>query len=254
VAGKGAAMRLFLLAIIAVLPGPLKRMMLRTCFGFRIGKRVRIGLAILDCRELTIDDDVRIGHGVIFRRTSRVSIGRYARIGPLNVFRGGETIDLGAYAEFLRLNVVNAIPDHDCIGSPTSAFTLGHGAVVTSSHWIDFTDRVTIGRRVILAGRNSSFWTHNRRRSAPIQIGDFCYIGSEVRFAPGAVIPDCSIVGLGSVVLNAFASPFTLIAGSPAKVVRPLTADDGDTLFGKTRVDLPDEPVPTMPDEKARLA
>ena len=237
----------------AILPGPLKRAVFRSIFGFRIGRRVKIGLALLDCATLSIGDDARVGHGVAFVRTGAVAVGDHVRIGPLNIFRGGESITMAEYSEFLRLNVVNAIPDNDCYGTPTPAFSLGAGAVVTSSHWIDFTDRVSIGRRSIIGGRSSSIWTHNRRRSAPVSIGDYCYVGSEVRLGPGTAVPDCSIVGLGSVVLSSFNEPFTLIAGSPARVIRPLKETDAETIFGKTRPDLPDEPVPTIPREQERV-
>jgi acetyltransferase-like isoleucine patch superfamily enzyme len=222
-------------------------------FGFRIGRRVRIGVALLDCSDLSIDDDARIGHGVVFLRTGAVHVGEHASIGPLNVFRGGTRVELGSYSSLLRLNVVNAIPDHDCVGHPESTFSLGYGAIITASHWIDCTDRVSLGRRSILGGRHSSIWTHNRRRSAPVSIGDYCYVGSEVRVAPGVRIADCTIVGLGSVVSNSLERTFTLAAGSPARVVRALTESDADTLFGKTRPDLPDEPVPSIPTERERV-
>jgi len=244
--------RMTVLAVTALLPGPIKRTLLRSLFGYRIGRRVRPGVAYLDCAALTIDDDARIAHGVAFHRAGDVQIGRHVSIGPLNLFRAGTRIELAPYSQFLRLNVVNAIPDHDCHGSPDSTFLLGYGAVVTASHWIDFTDRVSFGRSVIFGGRHSSIWTHNRRRAAPVQIGDFCYIGSEVRIAPGVSIADCTIVGLGSVVSGSIATPFTLAAGAPAKPVRRLNEDDADTLFGKTRPDLPDEPVPTIPSERER--
>ena len=248
-----SAGRLAALALIAVLPGFLKRPILRLLFGFTIGRRARIGIALLDCAELTLDDDARIGHGVAFVRAGTVRIGEHASVGPLNLFRGGARIELAAYSALLRLNVVNAIPDHDCHGAPDSTFSLGYGAVVTASHWIDFTDRVSLGRRSILGGRHSSIWTHNRRRAAPVHVGDFCYIGSEVRIAPGVSIADCTIVGLGSVVSGSIATPFSLAAGSPAKVLRRLTEDDAETLFGKTRPDLPDESVPTIPTERERV-
>src|SRR5262245_9660701 len=99
----------------------------------------------------------------------------------------------------------------------------------------------------MLGGRNSSIWTHNRRRAAPVQIGDFCYMGSEIRIAPGVTIADCSIIGMGSVVSSPVTSSFTFIGGAPARVTRRLTAADVDTLFGKTRWDLPDETVPRIP-------
>jgi len=235
------------LVLTALLPGFIKRFIYRWCFGYRIGRNVRIGFAYLDCSRLKLDDGARISHGVIFARCGEVSIGKQAIIGPLNLFRGGERIHLGDYSQVLRLNVINAIPDHDCPNNPDSSFYLGYGSVVTAEHRIDFTDRVSIGRHSILGGRNSSIWTHNRRTGKPVEIGDYCYIGSEIRMAPGARVPDCSIVGMGSVVTHPISESYSLIAGVPAKRQRALAAEDYELIFGKTRRDLPDEEYPAPP-------
>jgi acetyltransferase-like isoleucine patch superfamily enzyme len=237
-------LRIFTLSLIGGLPGFLKRPLYRWCFGYRIGRGVRIGLALLDCSDLTIDEGARISHGVVFIQCGAVRIGKHTIIGALNIFRGGERIDLDDYSLVLRLNVINAIPDHDCVNNPESSFYLGYGSVVTAEHRIDFTDRVRIGRCSTFGGRNSSIWTHNRREGRPVEIGDYCYIGSEIRMAPGAKIPDCSIVGLGSVVTRPILESYSMIAGVPAKRLRGLTADDYELLFGKTRKDLPDETYP----------
>ena len=233
------------LALAAVLPGPVQRSLYRWCFGYRIGAGVRIGVAYLDCLSLSIDDEARIASGVAFLRCGDVTIGTQARVGPFNIFRGGTRVALGAYAQVLRQNVINAIPDHDCHGSPDSSFSLGYGSVVTSEHRIAFTDRVSIGRCSMLAGRNSSIWTHNRRQSRPVVIGDYCYLGSEIRVAPGVSVPDCCIVALGSVLMSPIADRGLLVAGSPARTIRALGPDDAETVFGKTRDDLPDEAYPT---------
>lgn len=239
--------RVATLMLLAVMPGPLKRLGYKWFFGYRIGRRVRIGIVFLDCVHLTIEDDAKISHGVAFLRCGEVHIGEHASIGPLNLFRGGERIHLGDYSLVLRLNVINAIPDHDCVNDPDSSFYLGYGSVVTAEHRIDFTARVSIGRCSIFGGRNSSIWTHNRRDGLPVEIGDYCYVGSEIRMAPGTRIPDCCIVGLGSVVTHRLGESYSLIAGVPAKSQRSLTADDYELIFGKTRRDLPDETYPTPP-------
>jgi acetyltransferase-like isoleucine patch superfamily enzyme len=241
------------LAVAAVLPGFLKKPIYRWFFGYRIGRRVRLGVAFLDCSRLTIGDDVRISHAVGFLRCGEVHVGANAKIGPLNLFRGGNRIYLGAYSLVLRMNIVNAIPDHDCVNDPDSSFDLGYGSVVTSEHRIDFTDRVRIGRCSILGGRNSSIWTHNRRDGLAVEIGDYCYIGSEIRMAPGARIPDCCIVGIGSVVTRPILEAYSLIAGVPATRQRALTAGDHELIFGKTRADLPEEVYPLPPVEPTPL-
>ncbi len=237
-------LRMLGLALCAVLPSSLKRPLLRWWFGYRIGHGVRIGLVYLDCSTLTVGNRARLGHGVLFSRCGNVVIGENALIGSLNLFRGGKNIVLEAYTQVLRLNIINAIPENDCTNNPDSSFYLRYGAVVTAEHRIDFTDRVTIGRCSILGGRNSSIWTHNRRMGKSVEIGDYCYIGSEIRMAPGAKVPNCCIVGLGSVVTEPLQEEFSLIAGVPAQKKRALTPEDYDLIFGKTRSDLPDEEQP----------
>jgi acetyltransferase-like isoleucine patch superfamily enzyme len=230
------------LVFAAFLPGALKRWVYRWCFGYRISPRARIGVAFLDCDRLTIADDARIAHGAVMWRCGDVHVGRAATVGPLNLFRGGERIHLGDYTQVLRFNVINAIFDSDCTTPLDSSFILEDGAVVTAEHRIDFTDRVRIGRCSILGGRNSSIWTHNIRTGRPVEIGDHCYVGSEIRMAPGARIPDCCIVGLGSVVTEPLSEPYSLIAGVPARARRSLNEADREFLFGRRHPDMPESP------------
>lgn len=217
-----AKLRLCVLFLTALAPQPLKRWILRTAFGYRIGRGVRIGLSILDTQSCEIGDGVVIGHGNLFIGTRRVRIGRQAQVGHLNVFRGGEELVLGAGSEVLRLNVINSIVDPDVTNPIDPRFSLGDGATVTEGHKFDFTDRISIGAGTIVAGRHSSFWTHIRQQTRPISIGSSCYIGSGVQCAPGSAIPDQSVVGMGAVVVDAFDAPDTLIAGVPARVVKGL--------------------------------
>jgi len=233
--------RLALLAVVGLLPGPIKRPLYRALFGYRIGRGVRIGLVILDAEAVDLGDGTEIGHLNLVTRVGSLVTGKSVRIGALNIIRGGERVRLGDYAEVMRLNVLNAIPDHDCTTSPVSRLEIGAGAVVVSGHRIDFTDQVTIGRNVIVGGRNSSLWTHNRQQTAPIAIGDFCYLGSEVRLAPGARLAERSILGLGSVLAGPIDTPGSLVGGVPARIIRPLTAEDDALVHRKARRDAPDD-------------
>jgi acetyltransferase-like isoleucine patch superfamily enzyme len=234
-------LKLLTLALIALLPSFLKRTAYRALFGYRIGKRVRIGLSIIDAGKCEIQDDVRIGHLNVFTRVKVLSIGDHARVGHLNIFRGGDEISLGRYAEVIRLNEINSIPDPEVVNPVEPRFLLGDGSIITAGHKIDFTDRVSIGKRTILGGRNSSLWTHNRQRTMPIEIGDFAYIGSEIRVAPGGAIPSRSIVGIGAVITKRIQDEQFLIGGVPAKAIRPLSEEDQFLITRKTRRDLPDE-------------
>lgn len=240
-AGGGSRLRLAMLALIGLLPSFLKRHFYRFFFGYRIGKGVRIGLTILDARECVIEEGVSIGHLNVFTRIGTLVIKDHARIGHLNIFRGGDEVKLGRYCEVIRLNEINSIPDPDVVNPVEPRFLLGDGSIITTGHKIDFTDRVTIGRRSILGGRNSSLWTHNRQRTLPIEIGDFAYIGSEIRVAPGGAIPSRCIVGIGAVITRKLKAEEFLIAGVPARPIRPLSEEDRFLIERKTRPDLPDE-------------
>jgi len=233
--------RIAVLACIALLPSLLKRPLYRWLFGYRIGKRVRIGLSIVDAKHCQIDDDTTVGHLNAVVGVENLVIADHVRIGHLNVIRGGEAVTIGRYAEILRMNEINSIPDPEVVNAIEPRFSLGEGSIVTTGHKIDFTDRVTIGRRSILGGRNSSLWTHNRQRTRPITIGSFAYIGSEIRMAPGSSLPSHCIVGIGSVITSELDAEGYLIAGMPAKPVKELTADDRFLIERKTRKDLPDD-------------
>jgi acetyltransferase-like isoleucine patch superfamily enzyme len=230
-----------MLASVAVLPSFLKRPCYRLFFGYRIGKRVTIGLSIIDANECVIEDDVQIGHLNVVVGVDKISIGDHVRIGHLNIIRGGDEVRLGRYSEIIRTNQINSIPDPDVVNPTDPRFLLGDGSIITTGHKIDFTDRVEIGRRSIIGGRNSSLWTHNRQRTRPIEIGSFTYVGSEIRIAPGGALPSRCIVGIGAVITGELKEEERLIAGVPAKAIKELSEEDKFLIERKTRKDLPDD-------------
>jgi acetyltransferase-like isoleucine patch superfamily enzyme len=233
--------RLMMLILIAPLPSFLKRPCYRLFFGYRIGRGTTIGFSILDAGECVINDYCRLGHFNLIIGVKKLEIGDHTRIGHLNVFRGGDEIRIGRYAEIFRMNEINSIREPDVVNPIDPRFILGDGSVITANHKIDFTDRVEFGKRVILGGRNSSLWTHNRQNTKPIFVGECSYLGSEIRIAPGGEIPPKCIVGIGSVITKKFKDEYKLIAGVPAKIIKDLDKDDRFLVENKTRLDLPDE-------------
>lgn len=198
-------------------------------------------MSIIDAGKVEIDDDVSIGHFNVITRVADLHIKDHTRIGHLNILRGGSKVSLGRYSEIIRLNEINSIPEPDVVNEVDPRFLLGDGSIVTTGHKIDFTDKVEIGRRVILGGRNSSLWTHNRQRTLPINIGDLVYLGSEIRMAPGSSIGSRCIVGMGAVITGESVEQGKLIGGVPGKVIRDLSDEDQFLVERKTRPDLPDE-------------
>lgn len=238
---KTSKFRLAMLALIALLPSFLKRPCYRLFYGYQIGKRVHIGVSIIDAQECEIADDVLIGHLNLVLGVKKISIGDHTKIGHLNIIRGGDEVRLGRYSEIMRTNQINSIPDPDVVNPTDPRFSLGDGSIITTGHKIDFTDRVEIGRRSIIGGRNSSLWTHNRQRTRPIAIGSFTYVGSEIRMAPGSTLPSRCIVGIGSVVTGQLTEEERLIAGVPAKSRKELSEEDKFLIERRTRPDLPDD-------------
>src|SRR5258706_15049269 len=169
--------RLLLLACIAPLPSFLKRSCYRLFFGYRIGRRVRMGLSIIDARACQIDDDSRIGHLNVIIGVANLKLGDHVKIGHLNIIRGGAEVTLGRYSELMRMNEINSIPDPDAVNPVDPRFTLGNGSIITTGHKIDFTDRVEIGRRTIIGGRQFSFLTPNRPKKPPLRNSGPVYLG-----------------------------------------------------------------------------
>ena len=129
----GNKLRLTMLALVALLPSALARPCYRWFFGYKIGKRVRLGFSIIDALECTIEDDVSIGHLNVFTRIGKLSIGDHTRIGVLNIFRGGDEIRIGRYCEILRLNEINSIPEPDTVNPVDPRFLLGNGSIIAAS-------------------------------------------------------------------------------------------------------------------------
>ncbi len=235
--------------LLAGLPSWLKIRLYRLLCGYKIGKDARIGFGVMfvGVKRCRIGNHVRIGHFNLFCHVDELNIADHVHIGYMNLFRGGKRIDVGAYATILRCNVFNSIIRPDAVNPLHPVLELGTGVVVTTGHWLDFTDRITVGAHTVIGGRSSSFWTHNRQRTRPLAVGSYCYFGSEIRMAPGVEIPSLCIVALGSVLMEQFTEPRSLIAGNPASVLRSLNERDLFLVTRTTRNDIPDKVTSFIP-------
>ena len=97
-------------------------------------------------------------------------------------------------------------------------------------------------------------------RGRPISVGCYCCLGSEVRVAPGTVVPPFCIVALGSVLSGqrrggpVFGPPRSLIGGNPAAVVRTLRECELFLVTRKTRNDIPDDVASALLPDDLRAA
>ena len=150
-------LRLLSLALIALLPSFLKRPCYRLFFGYRIGRRVRVGFSIIDAESCQIGDDSQIGHLNVIIAVRSLTLGDHVRIGHLNIIRGGSEVNLGRYSELLRLNEINSIRDPEVVNPVDPRFSLGPGSIITTGHLYEcFTLR--IGYRIICLAHGGGSW------------------------------------------------------------------------------------------------
>lgn len=131
-----------------------------------------------------------------------VTIGENCSIWPMTVIRGDvNTIQIGHNTNIQDSSVLHVT--HDGLYNP-GGFDLKIG------------NNVTVGHRVILHG---------------CHVADLCLIGMGSTIMDGAVIESHNIIGAGSLVTpNKYLESGYLWVGSPARQVRPLTAEEIESI------------------------
>lgn len=66
--------------------------------------------------------------------------------------------------------------------------------------------------------------------AAPIKIEDHCWIGMSAIILPGVHLGPHTSVGAGAVVVRSFPNGHSIIAGNPARVIRPLNSIDVEEI------------------------
>ena len=234
-------------------PSFVKVLAYRHLLGYEVGKGVRIGFSVVVAGRCRIGDRTRIGHANYIAGMRELDLGEDVQIGHFNILLGGRRVELGDGATIGRFNEINSILKPLTRGTPDPVLSLGKRAIVTAWHKIDFTDRVTLEDSVVLAGRLSNLWTHNRQDIGPVRIGTQCYVGSGTQMVPGSRIGARCVVGLGSIITKKFDDEGVLLAGVPARVVKRLDERNLRLVSFPTRPDLDGygEAEPTREEETA---
>lgn len=202
--------------VVIVLPSWLKLPIYRRVYGYKIGKRVRIGLSWIKVERLEIGDYVIIRHFNRFKNVPEVRIGDYSTIGNFNTFT--------STFEFTNEKGIAARGNRPML-------IVGKHCGIALFHYFDVQDMITVGSYTTIAGIGSVFFTHylevvsDTQSAKPISIGEYCMVGSSVRFAPGAGVPSCCVVGMAAVVTKQFTETHLPIGGNPAAVIRTLPED-----------------------------
>jgi acetyltransferase-like isoleucine patch superfamily enzyme len=198
------------------LPWPLRRLWLQLCFGYQIHPTARISLAWVRPRRLIMEEGTAIG--------------------SLTVCKNLDLIHLKAHAQIGRGNWITGFPPghprhfaHEKERRPE--LVIGEHSAITNRHLIDCTSRVEIGRFTTFAGFQSQILTHSidlascRQSSAPITIGDYCFVGTNCVLLGGSSLPSHSVLAAKSLLNKPFTEPYSLYGGVPSRSLRRLPAE-----------------------------
>ncbi len=206
-----------LLRLLSVLlPWKARRALLVRQFGYRIDPTARIGLAWVFPDRLVMEANTSIGHLTVCKNLALVHLKHDSLIGRGNWITG---FPLGPSPHFA--SEVDRRPE----------LIVGEHSAITHRHFIDCTNQITIGKFTTFAGFQSQMLTHsidlevNRQRSAPIRVGDYCFVGTNSVLLGGSVLPDYCVLGAKSLLNKAFTETHQLYGGVPAKPLQALPAD-----------------------------
>jgi len=160
----------------------------------------------------------------------------HSRIGHLTVCKGVDLLHLGQYATIGRGNWISGYPNrsqghYQHQMDRVSKLILGEHSAITNRHLIDCTHSIAIGKFTTIAGFRSQIITHSIdlqlsiQSSAPVVIGDYCFVGTGCVILGGSILPNCSVLGAMALLNKPFMQSHTLYGGVPAKVLKSFPMD-----------------------------
>lgn len=208
--------RLFWSAVITPLPWILRRPLLNRLFGYQIAKSARIGLSVVASGKLIMEEHSSIGHFNVIKSLDLLHLRERAKLGGFNWVTGIGSDDQKHYAgeEGRRPELV-----------------IGRHASITARHFIDCSNRVTIGDFTTIAGAGTQILTHgidilaNRQRSAPVEIGRYCFVGTGSVLLKGSILPDCCVLAANSTLHRPQKETHVIYSGVPAAVAAKVSED-----------------------------
>ena len=163
-------------------------------------------------------------------------MGKESRIDHFTVAIHLDSIELGDYSTIGRSNWITGHPansdrhfTHQKDRRPQ--LVVGEHTAITKRHYLDCTHEIRIGKFTTIAGHHSELLTHsidviaNRQSSRPIEIGDYCFIGTRCVILGGARLPERSVLAAGAVLTKPFTDSLSVYGGVPARPIKELPAD-----------------------------
>lgn len=206
----------FAMALSFALPWGTRRRFLEKQFGYSIHPTSRIGFAWIAPRRLIMEENSRIGHLTFCKNIDLLRLGSGAMIGQLNWITGFPSGHSRHFAHQIDRKPELILEAH---------------AGISSRHLFDCTARIRIGAFATIAGFRSQLITHSidltaaRQSSESIEIGEYCFVGTNSVLLGGSVLPHHSILGAKSLLNKKWDTPFRLYGGVPAKPLKELSPE-----------------------------
>ena len=165
-------------------------------------------------------------------KIENIRLGKNVRVDPSSSINN---IELG--------NNVRIAQKCNVFGGPENILEIGEFTYIGMQTLIEgFNQKVQIGSHVSIApkvcivsgsGPNASPAMQKVMpiRKGPVSIGDHSWIGSGSVIAPGVTLGKYCVVAVNSFVNSSFPD-FTIIGGTPAKLIREFTAEEKRVLLG----------------------
>jgi acetyltransferase-like isoleucine patch superfamily enzyme len=206
-----------------VVPGYLKSLFWQKRSRLKFSQKNVLGKRIVFSRDLIMGSKCKISDDVIFGRSVKL----------------GDNVSIGkdAYLENIYINNDSSIECKVvCTGFGKGVIRIGQNSYVGIYNVLDWSNDITIGNFVHIAGPSTGLWTHSSapmclnsipleqkeekfRPTAPIVIEDNVYIGGNCTLYPGITIGHHSIIAPNSAVTKNVA-PNTMVGGVPARFIK----------------------------------
>ena len=199
------------------MPWPVKRFILNKFYGFDLHSSARIGLSWIFPEKLTMAENTRIFSFSVAIHLDTIIIGKNSTIGRGNWITGFTSKSDSPHFKHQKDRKAELI--------------MGISSDITKNHHIDCTNSIRIGNFSTVAGYQSQMLTHsidvieNRQDSAPIYIGDYTFIGTNVVILGGASLPSYSVLGAKSLLNKSYTEEYALYGGVPAKALGKIQQD-----------------------------
>jgi carbonic anhydrase/acetyltransferase-like protein (isoleucine patch superfamily) len=198
------------------LPWEIRRSFLEKQFGFTIHPTCRIGFSFIFPSRLIMEEGSRVGNLTMCKNIDLLHLKAHTSIGNGNWITG---FPLGPSRHFAEEK------------DRQPQLVVGEHSAITHRHLIDCTNSVVIGKFTTIAGFQSQILTHtidiekNRQTSAPVRIGDYCFVGTNCVLLGGSALPDFCVLGAKSLLNKAFTESYQLYGGVPARSIEKLSPD-----------------------------